>query len=188
MTSFLSRACRPIPIKRIHHLHFFEFDGIEFLSVKDNSSLHHDVMASLKKIWRDRRLSLASKIRTPYKTLVLSTFLYAAETWNLRTEDVRILDSLNMKCQSDARHQVAGPRPGMLMLQSRLVYPQSRNVAIAFLVTLPGCRIPSQSTKLCAIRPIRRSVDFLTNRGSIVSVVLASDVRTKSVTTTVVRS
>jgi len=29
----------PILIKRIHRLHFFKFDGIEYLTVNDNSSL-----------------------------------------------------------------------------------------------------------------------------------------------------
>ena len=55
-------------------------------------------MASLKKIWRDRRLSLPIKIRT-YKALVLSTLLYAAETWTLRAEDAQTLKSFHMKSQ-----------------------------------------------------------------------------------------
>jgi len=37
------------------------------------------------------------KIRT-YKALVLSTLLYAAETWTLRAEDARVLESFHMKC------------------------------------------------------------------------------------------
>ena len=66
--------------------------------VKRRIALASSVMASLKKIWRDRRLSLPIKIRT-YKALVLSTLLYAAETWTLRVEDSRILESFHMKCQ-----------------------------------------------------------------------------------------
>jgi len=55
-------------------------------------------MASLSNIWRDKRLSLSIKIRT-YKALILSTLLYAAETWTVRAEDARILDSFHVKCQ-----------------------------------------------------------------------------------------
>ena len=55
-------------------------------------------MASLSKIWRDKCLSLTIKIRT-YKALILSTLLYAAETWTVRAEDARILESFHMKCQ-----------------------------------------------------------------------------------------
>jgi len=47
------------------------------------------MIASLKKIWR---VSLPIKIRT-------YTLLYAAETWTLRAEDARILESFHMKCQ-----------------------------------------------------------------------------------------
>ena len=40
----------------------------------------------------------ATVIRT-YKALILSTFLYAAETWTVRAEDARILENCHMKCQ-----------------------------------------------------------------------------------------
>ena len=73
-------------------------DGQCLSDVKRRIALASSVMASLKKIWRDRRLSLPIKIRT-YKALVLSTLLYAAETWTLRAEDNRILESFHMKCQ-----------------------------------------------------------------------------------------
>ena len=46
-----------------------------------------------------------TKIRT-YKALVLSTLLYAAETWTVRAEDARIIESFHMKCQ----HQTLGIR------------------------------------------------------------------------------
>ena len=34
-----------------------------------------------------------------YKALILSTLLYAAETFTVRAEDARILESFHMKCQ-----------------------------------------------------------------------------------------
>ena len=46
----------------------------------------------------ENRLSLSINIRT-YKALILSTLLYAAETWTVRAEDARILESFLMKCQ-----------------------------------------------------------------------------------------
>jgi len=65
---------------------------------KRRIALASSVMASLSKIWRDKRLSLSFKIQT-YKALILSTLLYAAETWTVRAEDARILESFHMKCQ-----------------------------------------------------------------------------------------
>ena len=66
-------------------------DGQCLPDVKRCTALTSSVMASLKKIWRDRCLSLPNKIQT-YKALVLSTLLYAAETWTLHAEDARILE------------------------------------------------------------------------------------------------
>jgi len=41
VTSFLSMAYGTISfIKRIHYLHSFKFDWIDYLTVSDNSSLH----------------------------------------------------------------------------------------------------------------------------------------------------
>ena len=54
-------------------------DGQCLSDVKRRIALASLVMASLKKIWRDRHLSMPIKIRT-FKALVLSTLLYAAET------------------------------------------------------------------------------------------------------------
>jgi len=75
--------------------------------IKRRIALASSVMASLSNIWHDRRLSLTIKIRT-HRALVLSTLLYAAETWTMRAEDARILESFHMKCQ---HHQMAGSRP-----------------------------------------------------------------------------
>jgi len=75
------------------------------------------------------------------------------------------------------------------MLQTILVYPQSRNMLLneetPFRSHLHLHRSPG--TKLCAVRWICHSVDCLTSRGSIVPVVLTSDGWIKSVTETVDR-
>ena len=55
------------------------------------------VITSLKRIWRDKRLTLDNKLRI-YKTLVLSVLLYAADTWTLLSANVRTLDAFHQKC------------------------------------------------------------------------------------------
>jgi len=54
-------------------------------------------MASPKRIWSDKRLTLVTKLRI-YQTLVVSVLLYAADTWTLLSADVRTLDAFHQKC------------------------------------------------------------------------------------------
>ena len=42
-------------------------------------------LSRLKVIWRDKNISLASKVKL-MRTLILSTFLYASESWTLTAE------------------------------------------------------------------------------------------------------
>ena len=54
-------------------------------------------LSRLKIIWRDRNISLASKVKL-MRTLVLSTFLYACESWTLTAEIERRIQALEMRC------------------------------------------------------------------------------------------
>ena len=54
-------------------------------------------LSRLKVIWRDRNISLASKVKL-MRTLILSTFLYACESWTLRAEIERRIEALEMRC------------------------------------------------------------------------------------------
>ena len=54
-------------------------------------------LAQLKPIWRDRAISLRSKLKL-LRALVLSIFLYASETWTLTAELQRRIQALEMKC------------------------------------------------------------------------------------------
>ena len=54
-------------------------------------------MAKLKPIWRDKNISLRSKIKL-MRTLVLSIFLYACESWTLTSELERRISALEMRC------------------------------------------------------------------------------------------
>ena len=50
-------------------------------------------LSRLKIIWRDKNISLASKVK-----LMLSTFLYACESWTLTAEIERRIQALEMRC------------------------------------------------------------------------------------------
>ena len=54
-------------------------------------------IAKLKTIWNDRNIALASKIRL-LRSLVLSIFLYACESWTLTAETEKKIQSLEMRC------------------------------------------------------------------------------------------
>ena len=55
------------------------------------------VLSRLKIIWRDMDISLASKVKL-MRTLILSTFLYACESWTLTAEIERRIQVLEMRC------------------------------------------------------------------------------------------
>ena len=50
-------------------------------------------------IWRDKDISLASKVKL-MRTIILSTFLYAFESWTLTAELERMIQALKMRCYS----------------------------------------------------------------------------------------
>ena len=54
-------------------------------------------LSRLKIIWRDKNISLASKVKLML-TLILSTFLYACESWTLTAEIERRIQTLEMRC------------------------------------------------------------------------------------------
>jgi len=72
--------------------------------MKRRISLAASVMSSLSRIWRDKILQLSTKIRL-YQALVMSVFLYAAETWTLLSCDEKTLEAFHMKCQGQILHK-----------------------------------------------------------------------------------
>ena len=54
-------------------------------------------LSRLKIIWRDKNILLASKVKLIW-TLILSTFLYACESWTLTAEIGRRIQALEMRC------------------------------------------------------------------------------------------
>ena len=69
--------------------------------IKTRDSFHdtpnNSTLSRLKIIWRDKNISLASKVK-PMRTLILSTFLYACESWTLTAEIERRIQALEMRC------------------------------------------------------------------------------------------
>ena len=55
-------------------------------------------MSALHNIWKDRYLSISTKIRI-YQALVQSVLLYAAETWTPLATDIKALEAFHIKCQ-----------------------------------------------------------------------------------------
>jgi len=56
------------------------------------------VMHSMQHCWRQKGLSLDTKLRL-YQTCVLQILLYGADTWTLLTDDTHRLQSFHMSCQ-----------------------------------------------------------------------------------------
>ena len=54
-------------------------------------------LSGLKIIWRDKNISLASKVKK-MRTLILSTFLYACESWTLTAGKERRIQAIEMRC------------------------------------------------------------------------------------------
>ena len=54
-------------------------------------------LSRLKIIWRDKNISLASKVKL-VRTLILSPFLFACKSWTLTAEIERRIQALEMRC------------------------------------------------------------------------------------------
>ena len=65
-------------------------------------------LSRLKIIWRDKNISLASKVKL-MRTLILSTFLYACESWILTAEIERRIQALEMMLQETSEHFLQRP-------------------------------------------------------------------------------
>lgn len=65
--------------------------------IKRRMAITRTAMDKLKKIWRNRSITKATKIRL-VRTLVFPIFLYAAETWTLREGEKKKIDALEMWC------------------------------------------------------------------------------------------
>lgn len=65
--------------------------------VKRRMAITRNSMVKLKKVWRNRNITKATKVRL-VRTLVFPIFLYAAETWTVRELEKGKIDALEMWC------------------------------------------------------------------------------------------
>lgn len=65
--------------------------------VKRRMAITRTSMDKMRKIWRNRNITKATKIRL-VRTLIFPIFLYAAETWTLREIEKKKIDALEMWC------------------------------------------------------------------------------------------
>lgn len=65
--------------------------------IKQCMAITRSSMDRLRKIWRNRNITKATKMRL-VKALVFPIFLYGAETWTLRESEKKKIDALEMWC------------------------------------------------------------------------------------------
>ena len=117
MTNYPNGFQREIKIKgqRLEAVENFKYLGAiisnagskpEFLSRIAQTTA---AFSRLRIIWRDKKISLASKV-TLMRTLILSTFVYAFESWTLTAKLERRIQALEMECYR--RHFLQRPCNG----------------------------------------------------------------------------
>jgi len=78
--------------------HWMPYDVQDSTDILRRVGLASLVMGQLDRVWRQNRLSLATKLRI-YSTCVLAVGLHGAETWTLLKEDSRRLQAFHVTCQ-----------------------------------------------------------------------------------------
>jgi hypothetical protein len=73
-------------------------DGYSTPEMHRRLGIANSAMGQLDRIWRQRKLSLHTKLRI-YSSLVLSVLLYGSETWTLRKTDSARLQAFHMTSQ-----------------------------------------------------------------------------------------
>ena len=100
MTNNPNSFQREIKIKgqRLEEGENFKYLGQSSLTKDQNqNSPDNSSFSRLKIIWRNKNISLASKVKL-MRTLILATFLYACESWTLTAEIERRIQALEMRC------------------------------------------------------------------------------------------
>ena len=91
--------------ERIVHLFFISFEYLG--AVVSNASSKPEILSriaqttaaltKLKPVWRDNNISLGSKVKL-IRSLVMSIFLYACESWTLIAQLEKRIQAFEMKC------------------------------------------------------------------------------------------
>ena len=91
--STLSSYGNSPPVVTVH----FCVLGCAGAEVKSRTSAAAAALARLSVVWKDRNISLKSKIRL-LRAVVISVFLYACQTWSITAEISRKIAAFEMKC------------------------------------------------------------------------------------------
>ena len=75
-------------------------------------------LSRLKIIWRDKNISLASKVKL-MRTLILSTFLYACESWTLTAEIERRIHVTNEEVRNRIQNAIGVHDDLLTMVKKR---------------------------------------------------------------------
>ena len=141
-------------------------------------ALASSVMSYMEQVWRDKHLSLSTKIWV-HEILVLPVLLYACETWAVLAADERRLKAFHMKCQSQTSkirwqdHTMnckVAARTG-LGLVSDLI-KRHRNSLFGHIKGFPKIR---QHTKHSAVMLTWLSAILPSTAGSVVRVIWTND-------------
>ena len=72
-------------------------DSRSTVEIKSRIAIATSTMAKLDKIWRNKEIRFASKMRL-YRALVLSTLLYGCESWIMSAETTKKVQTFETKC------------------------------------------------------------------------------------------
>ena len=74
-------------------------------------------MTKLKVIWNDKNIAISSKIRL-MRSLAMSIFLHACETWAITTDIERRIQALKLRCFYKVKARIGNARPYKDLLTS----------------------------------------------------------------------
>jgi len=155
-------------------------DGYCRPDINRHIGLASSVMSALHNIWKDRYLSISTKIRI-YQALIQSVLLYAAETWTLLATDIKVLEAFHMKCQRQLlqiswqqfirndevattglpsiSEVISHRRSALFSHVARLQQDVPAHKALQCHVDLSLGRPPNDQWKCCRCRPRERWID-----------------------------
>ena len=89
--------------QRLEEVENFKYLGAIISNEGSKPEIHSRIaqttasLSKLKIVWREKNISVASKVKLMW-TLILSTFLYACESWTLTAGIERRIQALEMRC------------------------------------------------------------------------------------------
>ncbi|CAH2238965.1 jg19289 [Pararge aegeria aegeria] len=95
-------------------------------------------MDKLQKIWRNRKITKATKIRL-VRALVFPIFLYASETWTLRESEKKKIDVLEIRDNDSIKRLVVQERIEGTRSRGRSLMRWADQIKAAVAVPLHEC-------------------------------------------------